>query len=148
MTSHDPSPIVVDVLGTPKPQPRPRAFVRHGHARVYDAGTAEGWKGAIALALRPHLPAVPWSGPVAVWLAFRLQRPKAHSTRRGIRADAPQWHTSKPDTDNLAKAVLDCLTQLRVWQDDGQVARITIEKTYSESPGCGIRVQPLDGEND
>ena len=36
--------------GIPKGQPRPRAFSRNGHARVFDPGTAEGWKSAVAVA--------------------------------------------------------------------------------------------------
>lgn len=41
------------IHGDPKPQPRPRAFARRMGAkfvaRVYDAGTAEGWKSQIAM---------------------------------------------------------------------------------------------------
>jgi len=40
------------VSGDPKAQPRIRAFAINGHARVYDPGTAEGWKSLIAVAAR------------------------------------------------------------------------------------------------
>ena len=40
------------VHGEPKAQPRAKAFARNGRAGIYDPGTAEGWKGAIAAALQ------------------------------------------------------------------------------------------------
>ena len=49
----------LEVNGDPKPQPRPKAFKRGKHAAVYDPGTAEGWKGSIALAARELTPASP-----------------------------------------------------------------------------------------
>ena len=53
------APITVRVYGEPKGQPRPRAFAKpigggKFSARVYDAGTAEGWKSQIAQAFRQH----------------------------------------------------------------------------------------------
>ena len=53
--------ISFSVDGEPKAQPRPKAFARNfgnkWQARVYDPGTAEGWKSLIAIAVKPHLPA-------------------------------------------------------------------------------------------
>lgn len=129
------------VLGDPKPQPRPRAFARGKHVRVYDPGTAEGWKAAIALAAREHLPPEPLQGPVRLDATFRFRRPKAHYLRGVLRTNAPEHHTGRPDVDNLHKAVLDCLTQLGMWHDDGQVCAGEVVKVYSEQPGAEIHVQ-------
>lgn len=126
--------------GEPKGQPRPRAFARKmGNkfvARVFDAGTAEGWKGRIALAAHPYTPASAFAGPVAVSLTFYFARPK-NQFRTGknahlLRDGAPTFHTAKPDADNLAKAVLDCMTQLgRWWADDSQVSHLLVEKRWA-----------------
>ncbi len=106
--------------------------------RVYDPGTAEGWKGQIAIAARPFIPAVPWEGPVRVSVVFRLARPNGHYGRRKgemyLKIDAPHYHTAKPDADNLAKAVLDCLTTLGLWRDDAQVCQLDTLKIYADSP--------------
>jgi len=52
-------PITFFVPGEPKGQPRPRAFARKMGdkfvARVFDAATAEGWKGAIAAVAQPSV---------------------------------------------------------------------------------------------
>ncbi len=139
--------------GEPKGQPRPRAFARKMGgkyvARVFDAGTAEGWKAQVALAAKPHRPPSPLTGPLAVELWFHFPRPKAHyrggNPHRGLRPDAPHWHTGKPDGDNLAKAVLDALTQIGAfWRDDSQVAYLTIRKGYSETPGCSVAIRQLE----
>lgn len=130
--------------GLPKGQPRPKAFSRGGHARVYDPGTAEGWKGQVALAARPHLPARPLTGPLKLVLRFYFPRPKSHFTTKGLRDTAPRYHTSKPDFDNAAKAVSDALTELRMWGDDALVAVCVVEKWYATNEtGCSIEISPL-----
>lgn len=77
--------ISFSVQGVPKGQPRPRAFAFKGKARVFDPGTAEGWKSAIAEAARPHLPREPLAGPVALEVAFSFPRPKKHFLKAGLR---------------------------------------------------------------
>lgn len=126
--------------GAPKGQPRPRAFARKfGNkfvARVFDAGTAEGWKSCVAMAAKSHTPDTLFEGPVNAALAFYFSRPKSHF-RTGknahlLRDDAPAYHTSKPDADNLAKAVLDAMTQMGGWwRDDQQVAGLTVVKWWA-----------------
>lgn len=142
------NPICFFADGTPKGQPRARAFARNGHVRMYDPGTAEGWKGQVAAAAREHLPPAPLTGPLYVELSFYIPRPKSHY-RTGknahlLREDAPKWCTAKPDVDNFAKAVLDALTVLRVWEDDAQVADCRTRKLYAtEQTGCQITVRAL-----
>lgn len=130
-------PLTFVVLGDPKGQPRPKAFAFKGHARVYDPGTAENWKSQIAEAVRqagavgimiPH--------PLSVTIHCHFRRPKGHyrtgKNAAELKADAPTWHTNKPDFDNVAKAACDALTHLGVWKDDAQVVRATVIKRYSD----------------
>jgi crossover junction endodeoxyribonuclease RusA len=137
--------IIIEVTGTPKGQPRARAFYKPGlGVRMYDAGTAEGWKGQVAIAARSSLPAVPMAGPLMVEIVFRFPRPKCHY-RTGkhageLRPDAPYWHTVKPDRDNAEKAVLDCLTQIGMWRDDCQVCHGEVSKVWSETGGATIKI--------
>ncbi len=132
------------VYGLPKGQPRPRAFSRNGSARVYDPGTAEGWKSQIAEAARPYLPTTPLEGPLTVRLDLWFPRPKAHFKGKTLRADAPTWCEKKPDADNLAKAVLDAMTTLGFWGDDAQVVCLWAMKRYvttvHNAPGVNVMV--------
>jgi crossover junction endodeoxyribonuclease RusA len=130
--------ITIVARGIPKGQPRPRACVRGGHAAVYDPGTAEGWKGAVALAAGPLIPEQPLSGPLNVTIAFHFPRPKGHFRKGGLLAkSAPRYHTQKPDADNAAKAVLDVLTDIGMWRDDSQIYVLTIGKAWAETSESG-----------
>lgn len=129
-------PVRFFAAGDPKGQPRPRAFARKmGNtfvARVYDSGTAEGWKGSVALVAREVLSGRVFDGPITVELSFFFRRPKGHLTSKGLlKPAAPRYHTGKPDADNAAKAVLDALTQLGAWGDDSQVAELRVRKEYA-----------------
>lgn len=128
------------VCGLPKAQPRVKAFRRGNHAGVFDPGTADGWK----LLVR-HEAAKVWDGwkfdvPVQVCIGFYMPRPKSHFTTKGIRPNAPTWHTAKPDLDNLEKAILDALTNLGVWTDDSLVVSVEKAKLYSNEPGAVVFV--------
>lgn len=132
------------VSGIPKGQPRPRAFAVGGKARVYDPGTAENWKSQIALAFRDYNEQ-PIEGPVAMAVSFYMPRPK-----RLMRIKDPDCiipHTSKPDIDNLLKAVMDALTTIGVWRDDTQVVELTTWKYYCEkngTPGAMIAIKEIE----
>lgn len=140
--------------GDPKGQPRPRAFaMKIGgtyQARVFDSGTAEHWKSQVATAAMPAAPERPIAGPVKLSLCFNLRRPRSHF-RSGARAtelrlDAPFNHVGKPDADNLAKAVMDALTQLGAfWRDDSQVAVLEVSKCYviGNVPGVAVEIAEI-----
>lgn len=132
------------VAGDPKAQPRARAFSRNGRASVYNPSTAEGWKSTLAVELRPFVPPEPEAGPMSVRLRFVFARPKTHYTKRGLRPEAPVWHTAATDCDNLAKSLLDAATVIGIWHDDGQVARLDVSKQYGDKPGCMVEVRSLE----
>lgn len=140
-------PITFYAQGVPKGQPRPKAFARGGIASVYDPGTAEGWKGQVALAARPYLPSQPLDVALILHLEFYFPRPKGHyiagKPERGIRPTSPGYLTGKPDADNAAKAIMDALTTLRMWRDDAQVAHLIVRKLYDDGrgPGCIITIR-------
>lgn len=131
--------------GEPKGQPR-RAFAHGGKARVYDPGTAEGWKSCVAVAARGHLPEAPITGALSLQLSFHMPRPKSHHRKNGdLKLAAPDFHVGKPDADNLVKAVMDALSVLGMWVDDNQVCDLNITKRYAlaSRPGCRITIARL-----
>lgn len=140
------------VRGIPRPQPRPRAFSRGGHARVYDPGTAEAWKGAIAAAVRDITPDEPITGPLRVTIGLRFPRPKYHyGTGKNSAKIKPRyaacWHAKKPDRDNCEKAILDALSELGFWRDDAQVCCGEVTKKWADQPsgaGADIEIQEVE----
>ena len=134
--------------GEPKGQPRARAFAMgRGKVRMYDPGTAEGWKSQIAHAAQDFIPPTPHQGPLLLTLCFLFPRPKAHFRANGLlKETAPLWVEKKPDIDNAAKAVMDALTMLGMWDDDKQVASVSKLKRYimnDERAGCEITIATL-----
>jgi Holliday junction resolvase RusA-like endonuclease len=88
--------------------------------------------------LRPHRPAAPVDGPLDLAIAFTW--PHLTSTRRADRArHLPK--ATRPDADNIAKAAIDCLVKLQFMRDDGQVARLTVEKFHGPAELVGIRIK-------
>jgi Holliday junction resolvase RusA-like endonuclease len=146
---NQPESIELFVVGVPKGQPRPRAFARNGLVRMYEPGTAENWKSCIADEWRRTVKEpVKIVGPVMMELQFAMPRPKSHFNSKGVlRAESPSFFDGKPDADNLAKAVMDALTQLQVWKDDSQVAVLHVQKFYSPPAsgfvGCHIIIREL-----
>lgn len=139
------------VEGDPKGQPRARACIRGKHAGVYDPGTADAWKQAVAEAWRSKVapehapPFRPFCTAVKVILSFYIRRPKGHFGKNGLLPSAPVHHTQKPDTDNLAKAVLDVLTRLGAWTDDKLACTLLIRRQWADvSPGCSISIREED----
>lgn len=141
--------------GLPKGQPRAKATRRGQHAGVYDPGTANDWKTTIRAAAKEAwkqtgiLSAPLFTGPTRIDATFTFPRPKAHfkGKSENLRLDAPQYHYSKPDRDNLDKALLDALTDLQVLKDDAQVSSGAITKLYAV-PGqaTGVRVHIISLE--
>jgi Holliday junction resolvase RusA-like endonuclease len=135
------------VHGTPKAQPRVKAFSRGGHAGVYTPGTADHWKACVSIAAAMHRPPSPMVGALIMELEFRLPRPKSHYLRGQLRVCAPKYCTTKPDLDNLEKAVLDALTRTGlVWSDDAQVCELRSAKVYANNAdelGCEVTISIL-----
>ena len=139
---------IIRVTGEPKPKGSVTAM-RTGNRTVYlNGSTKKGrelfndWAYAVEFAAadvakgQPYWPTV---DPVEVNVDFRLHRGK---TVRRI------MHTTKPDIDKLARAILDPLTGI-VWKDDAQVVILTATKRYvreGETSGATIYITTLGTE--
>lgn len=146
-------PIEFFAHGTPKAQPRVRAYRRGNRAGVYDPGTAEEWKFRIREAARQAWDGTPLSGPIEANLTFWFPRPKGHwrtgKNSNQLRDDSPRaLHAQKPDRDNLEKAVLDALSGLGIWADDSQVCCGHVRKLWAilEQAGCQVTIRELADE--
>ena len=50
--------------------------------------------------------------------------------------------TIKPDTDNIAKSILDSLNGI-AYLDDKQVIKLVVEKYYAEVPSVSIEIKEV-----
>lgn len=129
------------VYGLPAATPRPR---RSNTGGVYMPKTAEPWKVLVAAALARELSGAPVSGAVAVQITFLFGRTKR--LQRESSKDGRIPHASKPDIDNLVKAVMDAATFAGVWTDDALVADLFVQKRYAgkhEQPGAIVIIDEL-----
>ena len=130
------------VSGTPKPQPRPRARAvkrRNGSVgvQIFPLGSADAWRAKLRASVPS--PVEPPCGAIALRLEFSLPRPKRLFRKHD--PTGPILHVCKPDADNLAKAVMDELTDCGWWRDDGQVAELVVTKHYAAMDGVpGVRI--------
>ena len=60
-----------------------------------------------------------------------------------MRPDAPIYKESKPDSDNLAMAIRETLTQLRVSRDESAIGLLNVTKAYFTYGGANIQIHEL-----
>ncbi len=132
------------VAGVPAPQGSKRAIPRRGRggkisvALIESSDKVKPWREDVRqafLGARSALQPPPWLGPMmtvplVVKIVFVLPRTKAMRDRPA--SDFPM--VQKPDTDKLARAVLDALTSAGVYADDSQVVTLLAHKRRAE-PG-------------
>ena len=131
----------VRILGKPVAQPRPRHTGRQRRPYTRHPGL-EAWQNALRLQLPRAKPAEP---PTAchVELVFLIPRPLYMDSNYDA---GVVWCPVRPDADNLAKPVLDAMTDLEFWPDDSVVVALTVTKVYHElggKPGCIVSVHPM-----
>jgi len=141
--------IFFTVYGSPVAQPRTKAraiTTKTGRtfAHVYEpGGKARQWKSDIKHEAVLHKPPTPILGPVMVRFEFFLIRPQGRYRKK----DPPGAIStiSKPDVDNLFKAVADSLSGI-IFKDDAQISMATITKLYHEKdkgPRVKIYIEEL-----
>ena len=120
----------------PVGQPRHRISTRGGFSKMYlpSRHPVHGFKRAIRLAVGKP---VKHKGAVEIVVNAWFSRPKSKTWKR---KPMPAYrHTSKPDADNVLKAVLDALNGV-AWIDDAQIVTATVRK-FVCSGDCVSRVE-------
>jgi Holliday junction resolvase RusA-like endonuclease len=51
--------------------------------------------------------------------------------------------TTKPDAENAAKLLIDCMVRIGFLVDDALIARLVIEKWHGPTPGVDVYLRPL-----
>ena len=80
-------------------------------------------------------------GAVRLRVVFDMPIPKSWSKKRKNEAEGC-YHTSKPDSDNLQKALLDAMNGI-VFEDDSQVADIRAVKRYAKTGGIWYKAEQI-----
>jgi crossover junction endodeoxyribonuclease RusA len=133
------------VDGMAKPQGSKKAFVVGGRAIIADVSRDMNvWRQRVATEAQRAMEGkdlICRGWPVEVLLDFSMPRTK--ELDRPKYKDNPKPHTSRPDIDKLARAVLDALTGI-CFEDDSQVFHLDVTKDYArpgEAPGVNVEVR-------
>ena len=102
---------------------------------MYDPSAKE--KKQMWLQIAKFKPKQPLAGDIMVKLIFVMERPK-NQYRTGkfkhiLKDDIPEYHSIRPDLDNLVKLILDVIGgKDRFIIDDSQVCMLQAEKIYGK----------------
>jgi Holliday junction resolvase RusA-like endonuclease len=139
------------VPGIPQPGGSKRGFVTKAGrvAIVEDAKKNKPWRVSVQGAALAAHSGGPLSGPLALRVVFVMPRPKGHfgSGRNAhvVRASAPRFPASKPDTTKLLRSTEDALSGV-LWADDAQIVTQHVTKRYAhvgEGPGAWVEVEEV-----
>jgi Holliday junction resolvase RusA-like endonuclease len=156
--------LTFQVIGLPAPQGS-KTMLKHNKSgkmvMLESSKAVKPWRAQVKEAAELALP-LDWmmiTRAVVLWVVFSLPRPKNHY-RSGkfahlLRDDAPPYPvTGGNDTDKLERAVMDAITDAKVWADDSLVVSLLGEKVYAgddrphalSAPGAWITIKVRDGE--
>lgn len=120
------------VPGNPKAQGRPRFFRRGNFVGAYDPKDSASFKQKVAffakeagVGLIDH--------PACLVVHFYLKRPLKYMRKKD--EEGRIACASRPDFDNLTKAIMDGLTGV-AWKDDSIIYHADIYKWYHEKAGA------------
>ena len=141
-------PLLVTVPGDPvgKGRPRARAIPVGGgkwSATIYTPKETRDWERSAAEAISAAYDGEPLDEPLMILVRAVKRRPKSRCRRRD--PSGRIWRTTRPDGDNVLKAVQDAAVQAGLVVDDTRFVVSTVESYYAakgEGPCVEVEVTP------
>ena len=131
------------VFGQPVAQGRPRASARNGLVRLYDPEKSRSYKELVYSEAVKVKPDTPLTGELSVIITAYFPIPKSKSNKFREAALSGEINpTTKPDTDNIAKIMLDSAQGI-LFIDDKQVVELMVRKRYSENPRVEVVIREM-----
>jgi Holliday junction resolvase RusA-like endonuclease len=130
------------VPGQPVGKGRARIGRAGKHARMFTPEKTVSYESLVAMFAHQAMNgAALFECAVAVVMEVELSIPVSWSNKKKQQAVSGEIKpTTKPDADNVIKAVFDALNGV-VWRDDSQVTGLLMAKSYSEAPCVNVLVQ-------
>lgn len=137
------------VIGIPKPQARPKVFhraLKSGKSFTTTYSPKTDWFHLVYVETLRQKEKFHsrFAGSLRVHLVFCMPIPKSISKKKRLEL---HYVSKKPDVDNLAKAVMDAINNVGIWEDDSQVSVLEVSKIYSDEPRCLITIEELENGN-
>lgn len=142
--SEAPASVQFTIPGQPQGKGRPRVGSVAGRARMYTPAKTVAYEGLVAHAAQVAMAGRElMAGPVALVLELNCQVPASWAKKKQAQALAGEIRpTTKPDADNVLKAICDGGNGV-LWRDDVQVVEVVLRKRYAQVPNVTVQVRAL-----
>lgn len=137
----------VPTIPVAQPRQRHRVIAAQGRTFVGNYTPAKhpvnAFKASVQMAARQAYQGPPIAGALELTVVFLFPRPGRLVWKK--RPMPRCHHASKPDCENVLKALQDALSGI-VFVDDAQVCSVKMQKWYAagdEQPGCEVEIVPL-----
>jgi Holliday junction resolvase RusA-like endonuclease len=132
------------VPGTPQGKLRPRIVKIGGFSRLAAPKQTVSYENLVAHTAQVAMAGADlFDGPCSVTLDIVCQIPASWSQKKQLQAQLGRvLPTTKPDIDNVEKAIFDALNGV-VWRDDVQVVRVMKAKRYGGVPGVTVQIEAV-----
>lgn len=97
----------------------------------------------VPLKTRPTAVAGPLHCSIKIVYPMTQELAKKHADKLGD-PNFEVRHPKRPDVDNSIKLILDTLTKLGFWEDDGQIDDLNLHKRYGTTPRIAIAFRPSE----
>lgn len=135
-----------EIPGKPMGKGRPR-FARAGkYVRTYTPNETVNYENLVKLMYKAEAGAVFLHGAIMAEIIAYFPIPASASKKKKAAMAQGTEYTHKCDTDNIAKIVLDSLNGI-AYDDDAQVSRLHVRKTYTAEPKVTVRLTELEAED-
>lgn len=140
----EPITVAFVIPGAPVGKGRPK-FARRGNVTVaYTPQKTASYENLVKIKAEEAMRGRPViEAAVSVHVRIFVVPPASWSQKKKRAALAGEiFPTSKPDVDNVLKAIFDACNQV-VWRDDKQACDVVITKRYDVTPRASVEVRSL-----
>ncbi len=137
--------IKITIPGSPIGKGRPKFSTFGGYPKAYTPQKTVNYENLVKLSYQQQCNDKPYPKEISLRAEIKayFAIPKSASkTKRDMMLKGQINPTKKPDTDNIAKAILDALNGI-AYYDDSQIVDLTLYKRYSDSPRAEVCISTL-----
>ena len=136
--------IEFEIPGQPVAKARARTVrTKGGKVRTYTPVKTKNWEQFAQISAWAEYSGAPIAGPIMLTVIAVFGLPVSWPKwKKDAAQDGRIIHASKPDADNVLKAVKDALNGI-IWIDDAQVSRAVITKKYGAAAKVKIIVREI-----
>ncbi len=81
-------------------------------------------------------------GPISANIIAIFEIPKSYSSKKRAELNLQKNYIHKPDTDNIAKIILDSLNEI-AYYDDSQISKLSVKKEYGEENKVIVELEEI-----